>query len=135
MEYWLDSELLNHKTTDHHYKNRIVLFDILWAGKYLFKGPTTFERQEMLYSLCGNPQECEGKYGLALVVSDNIWLAENFEAADFIMEYKRHLDKDQIEGIVLKQKDARITNLGQSESESEVAWQLRCRKPHKNYAF
>ena len=35
-EYWFDGELLNNKTSDIAYKNKIVFFDILQAGRYFF---------------------------------------------------------------------------------------------------
>jgi len=130
-EYWLDSELLHHKTTDQHYKNRIVLFDVLHAGKYLFRSLTLLERYELLANLCGNPTERESKHGLALVASENLWLAENIQPVDFVDEFKRHLDKDQIEGLVLKDSTSTIDNFGNKYY--EVAWQVRCRKPTKNY--
>ena len=132
-EYWLDGELLHNKTTDPHYKNRIVLYDVLFAGKYLYKGPTTEQRQELLFDLCHKPAEREAKHGIALVATENIWLAETFPAIEMCSEYQRHIDTDEIEGIVLKKRTAKIDNLGKKEY--DVSWQVRCRKEHKNYSF
>ena len=132
-EYWLDSELLFCKTKDPHYKNRIVLFDVLQAGKYLIHGPTVLERMDILSDICGNPTELESKHGLALVASENIWLAETFSHENLVKEFKRHLDKDEIEGLVIKKGNSKIDKLGKRYY--EVSWQIRCRKPHKNYNF
>jgi len=131
-EYWLDGELLNNKTTSPNYKGKIVLFDVLQAGKYLFGAPNLMGRLELLNHICGNPKEKEPNLGLALRVTDSIWLAETFDS-DFIGRYQDFIDKDEIEGVVVKKKDSVLDNFGKKEY--EIAWQIRCRKPTKNYTF
>ena len=132
-EYWLDSELLNSKTTDPYYKNRIVLYDVLFADKYLMRGPTTLQRLDLLSTICRNPDKKEAKNELAFVVSENVWMLETFSHASLVEEYNRHIDLKEVEGLVLKDSTAVIDNLGQRYY--ETSWQLRCRKTHKNYAF
>lgn len=132
-DYWLDSELLHRKTATPHYKNRIVLFDIMFAGKYFFNGPTTAERYDILKSICRDPKELESENGIALAVTENVWLAETFPHTELVTEYSRYLEKPEIEGLVLKKANARIENLGRKKY--EVSWLVRCRKPHKNYTF
>lgn len=131
-EYWFDAELLHNKTTDQRYKNRLVLFDVLQAGRYLFGGPTLSERYALLQRICRSPKEMEPGAGIALAVSENVWLAETF-TGDFADRFQDFIDMDEIEGLVLKNATSVIDNFGRKEY--EVNWQLRCRKEHKNYIF
>jgi ATP-dependent DNA ligase len=131
-EYLFDAELLHSKTTDRKYKNRLVLFDLIQSGRYLFGSPTLIDRYHMLQSICGNPKELEPASGIALVVSENVWLAETYDK-DFTARFQDFIDLDEIEGLVLKKKNSVIDNFGKKEY--EVTWQLRCRKEHKNYIF
>ena len=132
LEYWLDAELLNNKTTDPHYKNRLVLFDVLQAGHYLFGDPDLMGRHELLFNLCGRPTELEPKNGVALKVTENVWLAETF-ASNFTDHWESRIELDEIEGLVLKKKRSVLDDFGAKEY--EVSWQLRCRKEHKSYSF
>ena len=131
-EYWLDSELLDKKTKDPNYKDRIILFDVLQAGRYLFGGPNQAVRLQMLDAICGHPTQREPFHGIALQVTPHIWLAETF-ADKFVVHFQEILKYDEIEGLVLKRMDSVLDNLGTAEY--EIAWQIRCRKPHKNYNF
>lgn len=131
-EYWVDSELLDSKTTNPNYKNSLVLFDILQANKYLFLGPNLLERYDMLKELCRNPVDLEPHNQIALRVTDNIMLAETFDK-NFSERFEEKLHLDEIEGVVLKKKQSQIDNLGRAYY--EVGWQIRCRKPTKNYNF
>lgn len=133
-EYWFDSELLNAKTTDPNYKNRVVLFDVLQAGKYFFSGPDVMGRLQLLSEICGNPTELEPHHGIALRVTEHIWMAQTF-LSDFEKHYEEILQFDEIEGLVLKKKKAKIKNFGNKKY--EIDWQIRCRKPHPggNYDF
>jgi len=131
-EYWFDAELLHRKTSDPQYKNRVVLFDVLQAGRYLFGSPNLLKRYELLQSICRSPEERESANGIALVVSENVWLAETFDR-DFVPRFQDFIELDEIEGLVLKKKNSSLDNFGRKEY--EVSWQLRCRKENKNYAF
>lgn len=131
LEYWLDGELLDAKTSTPAYKGRIVMYDVLFARKYLF-GVNQMKRLDTLRDLCGDPQELEPNLGLALRVSDHLWMAETF-VAGFHEEYERFIDQPEIEGLVLRRKDATLDHVGTKPF--EVSWVLRCRKPHKNYTL
>jgi hypothetical protein len=131
-EYWLDGELMNNKTSDHAYKNRIVFFDIIQAGRYFFMSPNFLERQKLLFEICRRPIELEPARGIALKVTDNLWLAETF-FDHFADRWQDFIDFDEIEGLVLKRMKSTIGNLGNELY--EVDWQIRCRKEHKNYGF
>jgi hypothetical protein len=132
-EYWFDGELLDHKTRSLDYKGKIVLFDILQAGRYLFRNPDQMERLRILSQICRNPVSREPG-GVALMVSDDIWLAENWMSG-FAERFKEFLDRDEIEGLVLRKSSSVIENYGQRKY--DVSWILRCRKPssHGGYNF
>lgn len=127
-EYWLDGELLDAHTTNKNYKDKIVLYDVLQAGKYLLREKLT-ERYDLLANICGNPTELESG-GIALQVTENIWLAESFHD-NFAEEYARYIDRNEIEGLVLKLKSSSLNNFGQKEY--LVPWLIRVRKESKNY--
>jgi ATP-dependent DNA ligase len=132
LEYWFDGEILDAKTTNPNYKRKVVLFDILQEGEYFFDSPNLLERYEILRRICRFPIEKEPGYGIALKVTDNIWLAENF-SDNLKHHFEEFIDKDEIEGLVLKKKDSVIDNIGTKYYETH--WQIRCRKPQKNYKF
>lgn len=131
-EYWLDGEVLDAKTKNPLYKNRIVLYDLLQAGHYLFGAPTLLGRLSLLREICRNPKTLESGFGIALSVTENVWMAETFES-NFLDRYNDFIDKDEIEGLVLKKSASVLDNIGSKEY--EVGWLIRCRKSHKNYKF
>jgi len=125
---WLDSELLEPRVP-----NTIVIYDVLQiAGNYLIG-----ERQEdrlatlglMLADSKGIPL-CES--GVAFQITENVWLAQTFTSG-FVDRYNEFLHLDLIEGLVLRERDARLDNLGHAGYTTES--QIRCRKPAKNYRF
>lgn len=132
-DYWLNAELLDHKTKNKDYKKKLVLFDVLHAGRYLIKNPNQMKRLEMLKDICNHPEKLE-KNGIALEVSEDIWLAETWEY-DFEQHFKEHIDKDEIEGLILRKKNSFLDNFGQKEY--DASWIIKCRKPHAggNYNF
>jgi ATP-dependent DNA ligase len=121
LEYWLDGELMN---ADVDATNEIILFDLLQAGRYLFNTPNQMVRLEMLREICGNPQKlCRSN--IALEVSPRVWMAETFDK-DFMSRYKEAIPIQQLEGLVLRKKDAGLDNFGASEYETTNL--IRCRK-------
>lgn len=132
LKYWLDGELLNAKTKTLDYKEKVILFDVLQVGRYLFGGPTLLDRLKILDSICGFPKQHEPNLGIALQATDNIWMAETFDR-DFVARYNDFIDQPEIEGVVLKKKNSTLDDFGRKEY--EVDWQIRCRKIHKNYTF
>lgn len=132
-DYWFNGELLDHKTKNEHYKKKIVLFDVLHAGKYLINSLNQSKRLELLNNICHNVTNLEEK-GIALKVSNDIWLAENWKN-DFENHYKEFINFDEIEGLILRKSNSVISNFGQKEY--DVSWIVKCRKPHSggNYNF
>lgn len=126
-EYWLDGEHLHAKTTS--VKDTFVLYDVLWAGKFLF-GKTQVERLDLLSDLCGNPQFLEPG-DRALEVGPGLWMADVFYS-NFMDRYKEYLDEDWCEGLVLRKKKSKLDTPCRSVDE-EVTWQKRCRKSSKLY--
>ena len=127
-EYWLDSEILNKLSG---VDNRIVFYDVLQAGRYLFGRPNQLMRLDMLAKICHNPEKLSSD-GIGLYVSPSILLAENF-FGDFENRFREAEEIDILEGLVLRKQKSSLDNFG--EKEYEVGWQIRCRKPHKNYIF
>ena len=130
-DYWLDGELLNAKTVTPYYKGKVVLYDVLHCGKYLFT-KTLKQRLEMLNYICRNPQKLEPNSGIALEVSKDIWMAPTFYNS-FVEKYKKFLHLPEIEGLVLKLLESFLDNSGQREYETN--WLIRCRKPHQSGSY
>lgn len=130
-EYWLDGELLDHKTKSERYKGKIVFFDILQAGRYLMKDPDQEGRLSILESVCGNPKELEPG-GIALKVSEDVWMAESWREG-FAERFRDFITMDEIEGLVLRKASSVLGNFGLAKY--EVPWMLRCRKPHASGSY
>jgi ATP-dependent DNA ligase len=131
-EYWLNGELLDHKTKNQNYKSKIILFDILQAGEYLIMKMNQQDRLNLLSEICGNPTEIEPNHGIALQATPDIWLAEHWSD-----EFEKHFEEfnhlDEIEGLILRKKNSFIDNYGQREY--SVNWIVRCRKPHAGGSY
>ena len=130
-EYWLDGELLI-KTSATDTKEKIVLFDVLQAGSYLFLGPNQMGRLALLDEICGKPKQLDTMREMSYVVSEDILMAPTFEK-DFTLHFNEKIQYDECEGLVLRRKDSSLDNFGTKEY--ECSWIVRCRKPHKNYNF
>lgn len=124
VDYVLDGELLDHFTK--HIKGTIVLFDVLWAGRYLL-GCEQQKRLQILREICGSPSILEPE-GRAFEVSPHIWMAETFDR-DFANRFSWAAARPELEGLVLRKRDAKLDNMGHAEY--ETAHQLRCRRPEK----
>jgi len=130
-EYWFGGELLHNKTKSPEYKNRIVLFDVLQAGKYFYM-ETQMQRLAVLEDICGHPRGYEPYNQIAHQVTTDIWMAETFEDK-FKLHYEEKIDLPEIEGLVLRDKNSSLDNFGNKKY--DVTWIYRCRKPHKNYSW
>jgi hypothetical protein len=123
--YYFDGELLAGDQSE-----TMVLFDVLFISVPLI-GVTQEQRFSLLDEICGNPTEpCEAQ--IALSVTEHIWLARHGDK-DFVQHFNEYIDSPLIEGLVLRRKGSTLDNYGSSEY--EVDWQIRCRKPAKNYRF
>ena len=131
-EYWLNGELLDHKTKNKNHKSKIILFDVLQAGDYLIMKMNQKDRLDLLAKICRNPTELEPNSGIALQSTPDIWLAESFSN-----EFEKHFEEfnhlDEIEGLILRKKNSFIDNYGQREY--SVNWIIRCRKPHSGGSY
>lgn len=129
-EVWLDGELLS-KTTATDTKNKIVLFDVLYYGHYLYMQPDQKGRLELLKEICGRPNELDPLRKMGYSISKNLLLAPTFYS-NFKDEFNKDYG-DEVEGLVLRKMDSVIDNFGQKEY--LVNWLIRCRHPHKNCNF
>lgn len=131
-EYWLNGELLDHKTKNPEYKKKIVFFDVLWAGTHLVRKMNQAERLGLLRDICDSPNNTENE--IAAKVTDDIWMAESWES-DFKFHFEEFIDRDEIEGLVLRKKASFIDNFGFKAHDAN--WIVKCRKPHSggNYEF
>jgi len=125
-EYWINGELLDHKTKNKKYKGKIVLFDIIYLDKHLIL-TNQEDRLQILRNICRNPQFVENNSKIAIEVTDNIWLAEDWNS-DFNFHYKEFLELDEIEGLILRKRKSLIDNFGSKPY--DVSWMVKCRKPH-----
>lgn len=130
-EYWLDGELLI-KTTPTDTKEKIILFDVLQAGNYLFLKPNQMGRLALLDEICGHPKELDTLRGMGLVISDDLMMAPTF-LENFEKRFEEKIQYDECEGLVLRRKDSSLDNFGTKEYLCN--WIVRCRKPNKNCNF
>ncbi len=124
-EWRLDGELLI-KTTAPDTKGKLVLFDVLHAGKYLF-GRGQMERLALLSEVCGGPTALDPWRGMGLIASGSVLMAPTFESG---FEERFHsMACDEVEGLVLRRRSSVLDNFGSKEY--EVDWLVRCRRPDK----
>jgi len=130
-EHWFAGELLGAgrvaSEASPMYQGKIVLFDLLHAGRYLL-GFDQMKRLSILNEICRHPQTLEPHNGIALRITEDIWLAEHFEN-DFENQYKKFLHLDEIEGLILRRKTSSLDKTGSKKY--DVTWMVRCRKPDK----
>lgn len=130
LEYWLDSELMI-KTSAPETKNKLILFDVLQADKYLFLKPNQVGRLAILDEICGKPRTLDPWRGMGYQISSDLLMAPSFYD-----NFKFHFNEDkgdEVEGLVLRRKDSVLDDFGQKEYKCN--WIIRCRKPHANYNF
>jgi ATP-dependent DNA ligase len=131
-EYWLDGEFM-HRTTAKQYKNKLILFDVLQAGRYFFLGPKLTDRLLLLDEICRSPKSLETSgRGIALAVTENIWMAQSWKSS-FSDRFNDLIDMPEIEGLVVKLADSVLRERGLRYY--EVEWQIRCRKESKSYRY
>jgi hypothetical protein len=124
--YVFVTELLHSKVPgikDINYVNDILVDD----GCYLV-GMSFAERQGLIRALL--PQK--GRETIShFEANSNTWVAKNHDA-EFTKLFSA-LDRPEHEGLVLKNPKAPLALCGRATG--NTAWQLKCRKPHKNYGF
>jgi hypothetical protein len=127
-DYWLNFEYMDRQTKTPCYKGKFVLFDVLQAGRYLFGIPDLMGRLRILNHICGEPTVLEPNNGLALRVTQDIWMAETFENK-FIEHFVELIHLPEVEGLVLKRRRWGIEDTGAGYWESENL--IRCRREDK----
>ena len=130
LEYWLDGELMI-KTVAKDTKEKIVLFDVLQIGRYLFMAPDQMGRLKLLKDICGNPQQWDAWRQMGLQISEDLLMAPTF--LDHFLDHFNEDKGDEVEGVVLRKKDSALDNFGTKEY--ECGWIVRCRHPNKNVNF
>lgn len=124
--YVFVAELLHSKVPGIRDTNYI--FDVLVAdGKYLV-GTTFEERQEILADLFPKHRSETESHR---VIDDHTWVAKllrgNFE------EIFNRLHRPEDEGLVLKNPKGKLELC--SRESTNTLWQVKCRRPHKNFSF
>lgn len=121
-----EAELLHSK--GNSVKNTWYIFDIIvWQGDYLV-GTTFNQRQALLQEIFkGKLKEGNADHW---VIEDKIWLAKPIK--DFRKTWEGLVHSED-EGIVLKDPNAKLKLC--NKQNSNAGWQLKCRRPHKNYGF
>jgi ATP-dependent DNA ligase len=117
---------------------KFVIWDILVYNSAYLLNSTLESRLQLLESLYPCSSMLVGKNDikcfkhLCCTKHDNVYRAptylNNFEAL-----YHDIVDVDLYEGLVMKRKNAKLS-LGLRENNNSD-WQIKCRKPTKNYAF
>ena len=105
------------------------IHDILVADGESLEGASWTDRQALLAGLFlkGGEAETISHY----VLDDHAWLAKN-HTSGFAALFDG-IDKPEHEGLVLKNPKSVL--LPCSKQTTNAAWSVKCRRPHKNYAF
>lgn len=125
--YVFVAELLHSKVTGGP-RDTNYIFDILVAdGEYLI-GKTFEERMAILNALF--PVDI-GEEDSHRIITPNTWVAKLIPAA-FAATFAG-LARDEDEGLVLKDPKAKLQPPTRQASNND--WQVKCRRPHKNFSF
>lgn len=129
--YVFVAELMHSKVKEGA-KDTNYIHDILVAdGEYLI-GKTFEERQAILRSLF--PEIDESKSTVAYhVIDENTWLARNHEGRELASLYDSVITDPSYEGLVIKNPKSKLAMCSRQKSNTD--WQVKCRRPHKNYSF
>lgn len=119
------AELLHNKCPG--WKDTLYVFDILVNdGEYLV-GTTLWRRLAILENLMPSIEEEYSHH----IVTPNVWRAKTITDG-----FKDKFDAINVaidEGLVIKDPLAKLSYCNRKDANSN--WQLKCRKPHKNYGF
>lgn len=128
--YVFVAELMHSKvaggTKDTNYIHDILVAD----GEYLV-GKTFEERQAILVGLFPDIDQSKSTVSYH-VIDDNTWLARNYSGALSAL-YDTVIADPSCEGLVLKNPKAKLAMCSRQKSNTD--WQVKCRRPHKNYSF
>ena len=120
-------EVLDAKTP--HIKDTIYVHDIIVNNGIILEGTTFSERQDLLLEIF--PEYIGEGFGYNKV-TEKVWLATLIKH-DFKWIFDSIDDQKVDEGLVLKDPKQSLTQMWRKGS--NVSWQLKCRKPTKNYGY
>jgi len=111
------------------FNDTLYIFDLLVNnGDYLVYR-TLDERLNQLRDLF--PKKAASIRKSHYIANRKLWVAETI-SSNFVEVYEK-LSSDEDEGLVLKDPQSKLNMCLAAESNS--AWQIKCRKPTKNYTF
>ena len=123
---------------DKPFNIKFIIWDILvYNSKYLL-GTTTIERMKLLEELYPcvkmrvSGRNMESLEHICFTNYNNVYKAPYY-LGGFSALYNSLVKTDLYEGLVLKRLDAKL-KLGMQEKNNNE-WQIKCRKPTKNYEF
>lgn len=129
--YVFVAELMHSKVKDGPRDTNYIHDIVVADGDYLV-GWTFEQRQELLASLF--PEIDASQSTIAYhVIDQNTWLARNHVAVDLVDLYTRVIPDPAYEGLVMKRPDAKLGICSRESANQD--WQVKCRRPHKNYGF
>jgi len=129
----LNGEYMNKSKKDRlgkDFNHKFVIFDILVYNNEHLVGTTFEERYNLLLNLYDVKDYDEYLYQ----ISENVFLVKKFQDCDLLTLYNNVTKIDMLEGIVIKQKSAKLENgIGRQKNTSKC--QIKCRRETKNYKF
>jgi hypothetical protein len=123
----LCSELL-HKKVSGGSQDTLYIHDILVINNEDLVGVSYEDRYKMLLNLFVWKDEGNPDY---FVVNKNLWISK-WIYKGFLKTFNAMTNPED-EGLVLKNPKAKLAFCGKPGSNS--SWQIKCRRPHKNYSF
>ena len=128
----INGEYMNKSKMDENrqvFNHKFVIFDILtFNGDYLV-GRSFEDRVKLLDELYG---QVESEKDYLYKISENIYRVKSY-TSDFKRLYDRLITIDMVEGLVMKQKKAKL-ELGTTENNNTKS-QVKARKPTRNYRY
>ncbi len=120
------------------FNHKFVIFDIIKYNGVALIGSTTQERIDMLNGLYGSLSMVVNSQGQIEEEPYLYYIKEDvYRVASFMQGFKLLFDEmikyQAYEGLVMKRKDAKLEP-GFNEN-NNGGWQIKCRKPTKNYQF
>ena len=110
------------------FNHKFIMFDIIAYNGLHLLGKTFAERYDMLFGMFDIIDEDD----LIYKITENIYLTKKFEC-DFCKIWDHIIKIDMIEGLVLKQKNSKLTQ-GISPKNNFLC-QIKCRRETKNYGY
>ena len=123
--YVFTTELMHSKVPG--IKDTNFIHDVLVADGAYLVGTAFSARQDMLRALFKPSGECDSHY----VIDENTWLAKT-HTSGFRKLYDG-MERPEHEGIVMKNPAAALALC--SRESANAGWQVKSRRPHKNYGF